>query len=312
MTGARPLAVTDCLNFGSPEDPDSMWQLVEAIRGLADACRTLGVPVTGGNVSLYNGTGEPGQIDSSIHPTPVVGVLGVLDDVARAIGSGWTTPGQSVYLLGTTRAELDGSAWADVVHGHLGGTAAGAWTSPRSARSREVMAIAARDVLVDAAHDLSEGGLAQALVESSLRYGTGVRVSLDALCARDEVTPFEALFSESTARAVVAVPRAAGGPRSPTVPRRGVPFLAIGTTTDAAGDRCAGRGRRRRAVHAPARRGARRRTRRPCRASSAEQGGPTDRGDRGQAGLRSRATLAAARRASRTGWAAASPTDCAT
>ena len=98
-----------------------MWQLVEAIRGLADGCQVLGVPVTGGNVSLYNGTGEPGQIDSSIHPTPVVGVLGVLDDVARATPSGWREDGADLYLLGTTRAELDGSAWADVVHGHLGG-----------------------------------------------------------------------------------------------------------------------------------------------------------------------------------------------
>src|SRR5690606_17711764 len=88
-TGARPLAITDCLNFGSPEDPDSMWQLVEAIEGLADACQTLGVPVTGGNVSLYNGTGEPGQIDSSIHPTPVVGVLGVMDrSEERRVGKG--------------------------------------------------------------------------------------------------------------------------------------------------------------------------------------------------------------------------------
>jgi phosphoribosylformylglycinamidine synthase len=209
-----------------------MWQLVEAIRGLADACRTLGVPVTGGNVSLYNGTGEPGQIDSSIHPTPVVGVLGVLDDVARAVGSGWTAPGESVYLLGTTRAELDGSAWADVVHGQLGGLPPAVDLAAERALA-EVMAIAARDLLADAAHDLSEGGLAQALVESSLRYGTGVRVSLDALCERDEVTPFEALFSESTARAIVAVPRAAEVSFTDACGARGVPFLRIGATTDA-------------------------------------------------------------------------------
>src|SRR3712207_1760932 len=206
MTGARPLAVTDCLNFGSPEDPDAMWQLVEGIRGLAHACQPLGAPVTGGNVSLYNGTGEPGQIDSSIHPTPVVGVLGVLDDVSRAIGTGWTAPGLAVYLLGTTRGELDGSAWADVVHGHLGGLPPQVDLDAERALA-EVVAIAARDSLLDAAHDLSEGGLAQALMESSVRYGTGVRVSLDELCERDGVTPFEALFSESTARAVVAVPR---------------------------------------------------------------------------------------------------------
>ena len=234
-TGARPLAVTDCLNFGSPEHPDSMWQLVEAIRGLADACQTLEVPVTGGNVSLYNGTGEPGKIDSAIHPTPVVGVLGVLDDVASAVPSGWTAPGVSVYLLGTTRAELDGSAWADVEHGHLGGV------PPRVdlAAERALAAVlqnAARDGLVDAAHDLSEGGLVQALLESSLRFGVGVRVSLDALCERDGLTPFEALFSESTARALVAVPRSEEVRFADLCVARGVPALKLGQTADVASD----------------------------------------------------------------------------
>jgi phosphoribosylformylglycinamidine synthase len=230
-TGATPLAVTDCLNFGSPEHPDSMWQLVEAIRGLADACQTLEVPVTGGNVSLYNGTGEPGQIDSAIHPTPVVGVLGVLDDVADAVPSGWTTPGQAVYLLGTTRAELDGSAWADVVHGHLGGVPPQVDLAAER-RLAAVLQNAARDGLVDAAHDLSEGGLAQALVESSLRYGVGVQVALESLCARDGVTPFEALFSESTARAIVAVPRTEEVRFADLCTARGVPVLRIGVTAE--------------------------------------------------------------------------------
>ena len=230
-TGARPLAVTDCLNFGSPEDPDSMWQLVEAIRGLADACQVLGVPVTGGNVSLYNGTGEPGQIDSSIHPTPVVGVLGVLDDVADATPSGWTAPGQAVYLLGTTRAELDGSAWADVVHGHLGGLPPAVDLAAERLLA-EVLVRASRDGLVDAAHDLSEGGLAQALVESSLRFGVGVQVSLDELCERDGVTPFEALFSESTARVLVAVPRSEEVRLVDLCTARGVPALRLGETAE--------------------------------------------------------------------------------
>jgi phosphoribosylformylglycinamidine synthase len=230
-TGAKPLAVTDCLNFGSPEHPDSMWQLVEAIRGLADACQTLEVPVTGGNVSLYNGTGEVGQIDSAIHPTPVVGVLGVLDDVADAVPSGWTTPGQAVYLLGTTRAELDGSAWADVVHGHLGGVPPKVDLAAER-RLAAVLQNAARDGLVDSAHDLSEGGLAQALLESSLRYGVGVQVSLEALCARDGVTPFEALFSESTARAIVAVPRTEEVRLADLCTARGVPVLRIGETAE--------------------------------------------------------------------------------
>ncbi|KQR08317.1 phosphoribosylformylglycinamidine synthase subunit PurL [Cellulomonas sp. Leaf334] len=230
-TGARPLAVTDCLNFGSPEHPDSMWQLVEAIRGLADACQVLEVPVTGGNVSLYNGTGEPGLIDSAIHPTPVVGVLGVLDDVADATPSGWTAPGQAVYLLGTTRAELDGSAWADVVHGHLGGLPP-AVDLDAERRLAEVLVRASRDELVDAAHDLSEGGLVQALIESSLRFGVGVQVSLESLCARDGVTPFEALFSESTARVLVAVPRSEEVRLVDLCTARGVPALRLGETAE--------------------------------------------------------------------------------
>ena len=114
-SGAIPMAVSDCLNFGSPEDPDVMWQLAESIRGLSDACMVLGIPVTGGNVSLYNQTGT-----TPIHPTPVVAVLGKFDDVARRTPSGWKEDGQAIYLLGTTAAELDGSEWANL-RGHLGG-----------------------------------------------------------------------------------------------------------------------------------------------------------------------------------------------
>ncbi|GAB3563513.1 phosphoribosylformylglycinamidine synthase subunit PurL [Spelaeicoccus albus] len=200
-TGARPLAVTDCLNFGSPEDPDTMWQFTEAVRGVADGCRELGVPVTGGNVSLYNQTGGTG-----IHPTPVVGVLGVFDDVGRRTPSGWRDAGQSIYLLGSTRDELDGSAWADVDHGHLGGTPP-AVDLAAERELGEILINASRDGMIDAAHDLSEGGLAQALVEGCLRFGVGARVWLEELCARDGVDIFAALFSESAARAIVSVPR---------------------------------------------------------------------------------------------------------
>ena len=112
----RPLAVSDCLNFGSPEDPDVMWQFAEACRGLKDACLELGIPVTGGNVSLYNQTGE-----TAILPTPVVAVLGVIEDVTRRTPTGFGAAGEQVFLLGETREELSGSEWAHVVHGHLGG-----------------------------------------------------------------------------------------------------------------------------------------------------------------------------------------------
>src|SRR5690606_26457058 len=114
VTGATPVAVSDCLNFGSPENPEVMWQFEQAVTGLADACLELGIPVTGGNVSFYNQTGEV-----PIHPTPVVAVLGVIDDVGRRVPSGWQDAGDNLYLLGTTALELDGSAWAGVVHGHL-------------------------------------------------------------------------------------------------------------------------------------------------------------------------------------------------
>src|SRR3954466_11621830 len=114
--GATPLAVSDCLNFGSPEDPAVMWQFAEACRGLKDACVALGIPVTGGNVSLYNQTG-----DVAILPTPVVAVLGVIDDVRRRTPTGFAAPGETIVHLGQTREELSGSEWAHVVHGHLGG-----------------------------------------------------------------------------------------------------------------------------------------------------------------------------------------------
>ena len=227
--GATPLAITDCLNFGSPEDPGPMWQLVEAIEGLAEACEALEVPVTGGNVSLYNSTGEPGRIDSAIHPTPVVGVLGVFEDVAKRVPSGWQGEGQSVLLLGTTREELSGSAWADVLHQHLGGLPP--QVDLEAERSLATVLIASSEQgLATAAHDLSEGGLAQALVESVVRFGTGASVDLTELLERDGVDLLSALFSESQARALVAVPAAQEEQLTSLAAEHGVPVLRLGST----------------------------------------------------------------------------------
>jgi phosphoribosylformylglycinamidine synthase len=217
--GAKPLAVTDCLNFGSPEDPDVMWQFAEATRGLADGCRELGVPVTGGNVSFYNQTGE-----TPILPTPVVGVLGVIDDVTRRTPIGFVAEGQQIYLLGRTTDELDGSEWAHVVHGHLGGRPP-ALDLAAERELADILVNASRDGLIDAAHDLSDGGLAQALVESCLRRGIGARVWLP-----EDVDPFVALFSESTARAIVAVPRSEEVRFTDMCTARGFPHLRIGVT----------------------------------------------------------------------------------
>jgi phosphoribosylformylglycinamidine synthase len=226
--GAKPLAVTDCLNFGSPEDPEVMWQFAQAVTGLADGCQSLGVPVTGGNVSLYNSTG-----DVAIHPTPVVGVLGVLDDVTRRTPSGWRTAGQAIFLVGTTRDELGGSSWADVEHGHLGGLPPAVDLDAERVLG-EILVACSRDGLVDAAHDLSDGGLAIALVESCLRYGVGARIWLDELCERDGIDPFVALFSESTARALVAVPRSEEVRFTDMCTARHVPHQRIGVVDDAA------------------------------------------------------------------------------
>ena len=216
-TGARPLAVTNCLNFGSPEDPAVMWQFAEAARGLADGCAALGVPVTGGNVSFYNQTGT-----TPIHPTPVVGVLGVHDDVRRRVGIGFRDVPADLLLLGRTEAEFGGSAWAHVCHGHLGGRP----PAPDLDAERRLAALLAAAVaagLLSAAHDLSDGGLAVALAESCLRGGTGCTV-------RRPDDPFTALFSESAARAVVAVRPGRETAFGQLAEAHGVPATAIGST----------------------------------------------------------------------------------
>jgi phosphoribosylformylglycinamidine synthase subunit PurL len=225
VTGAQPMAVTDCLNFGSPEDPAVMWQFEQAVSGLADGCRELGIPVTGGNVSFYNQTGT-----AAIHPTPVVGMLGVIDDVAHRVPSGWREPGLPVYLLGTTREELAGSEWAWAEHAHLGG-APPVVDLDTERLLADVLVAGAREGFLACAHDLSEGGLAQALVESCLRYGVGLECDLEALCRRDDLSPFVALFSESTSRAVVSVPAGTGGTWEDFCAEHGVSALRLGTTS---------------------------------------------------------------------------------
>jgi len=233
--GARPLAVSDCLNFGSPEDPDAMWQLVEAVTGLADACRAMGVPVTGGNVSLYNSHGAvKGLPDSSINPTPVVCVLGVMDDVRRANPSGWRQEDLAVVALGTTRAELDGSAWARVVHDHLGGLPPQVDLDAEAALGRVLTALSGASApdgspLLRAAHDCSDGGLIQTLVDACLRFGVGASVDLTGV-ESEEVDDFTALFSESGARAVVAVPEALLPAVQAAADAEDVAWARLGTT----------------------------------------------------------------------------------
>jgi phosphoribosylformylglycinamidine synthase len=220
-TGARPLAVTNCLNFGSPEDPAVMWQFTEAVRGLADGCLALGVPVTGGNVSFYNQTGS-----AAIQPTPVIGVLGVHDDVRRRLPASFAGPGRQVVLLGVTRAEFGGSLWAHQRHGHLGGQPPAVDLAAERALASVLVAAAERGLL-EGAHDLSDGGLAIALAEACLSGGTGCAVTLPGdTCAQ--------LFSETAARAVVAVRPGAEADFTELCDISGVPAAVIGATGGAA------------------------------------------------------------------------------
>lgn len=194
-----------------------MWQFAEAVRGLADACQVAGTPVTGGNVSFYNSTG-----DVAIHPTPVVGVLGVIDDVDRRTPQAWEADGEAIYLLGDTRDEFGGSEWAHVVHGHLGGL------PPRVDLGREqllaeVLVAGSRDGMISAAHDVSDGGVAMTVVEMALRAGIGARLWIP-----DGLDPFVALFSESAGRAVVVIPRSEEMRFTAMCGARGLPAQRIG------------------------------------------------------------------------------------
>ncbi|WP_278313563.1 phosphoribosylformylglycinamidine synthase subunit PurL [Lolliginicoccus levis] len=221
-TGATPKAVTNCLNFGSPEDPAVMWQFQQAVRGLADGCATLGIPVTGGNVSFYNQTGS-----QAILPTPVVGVLGTIDDVHRRTPQSFgIDDGESLILLGETRDELDGSVWAQVAHDHLGGV------PPQVDLEHErllgdIMVASSRDGLINGAHDLSEGGLAQAVIEMALASETGCRIVL-----AEDADPFVQLFSESTGRVLVAVPRTEEPRFTSMCTMRGMPWQRIGVVVN--------------------------------------------------------------------------------
>ncbi len=219
-SGAEPVAITDCLNFGSPEDPAVMWQFSQAIDGLVDGCRALGTPVTGGNVSFYNQTGG-----ANILPTPVVGMLGVIDDVADRVGSGFRQAGDQVWLLGATGEHLSGSAWAQVVHNHLGGLPP-APDLDHEQRLARVLVAAAKGHLLSSAHDLADGGLAQALVESCLRHG------LSASFALPEDDPVVQLFSETPGRVLISLPAAHADAVGALCSEHGIPAAHLGTVTD--------------------------------------------------------------------------------
>jgi phosphoribosylformylglycinamidine (FGAM) synthase-like enzyme len=224
--GALPIGATNCLNFGNPERPEIMGQLVKAIQGIGEACTALGVPITGGNVSLYNETDG-----RAIYPTPVLGVVGLIEDVDAALGSSFVSEGDLVYLLGATRDDLGGTEFLEAVHGRVAGR------PPRldlDAERRLIALLAegaARRILLSA-HDPSDGGLAVALAECTFRQERphlGGRFDLPG-GLRDDVL----LFAESPSRAVVTTRDEL---RMAELARRhGVPWARIGAV---GGDRLA-------------------------------------------------------------------------
>ena len=213
--GAKPLAVTNCLNFGSPEDPGVMWQFAESVRGLADGCLEMGLPVTGGNVSFYNQTGAV-----AILPTPVIGVLGVIDDVRTRTPMSFDKAGLDLYLLGETKADIAGSEWA-YIHGQRGGSAPIA-DLQREMRLIEVLVAGRTEKIFTAAHDLSQGGLSATLTEMVLRHNVGAKVTLENVGV--------ALISETPGRVVVAVDPSQASALSALANKHSIAITKIGST----------------------------------------------------------------------------------
>jgi phosphoribosylformylglycinamidine synthase len=211
--GAIPLAVTNCLNFGSPEDPGVMWQFAETVRGLADGCLEMGLPVTGGNVSFYNQTG-----DVAILPTPVIGVLGVIDDVRTRTPMSFDRAGLELYLIGASDENLSGSEWA-YLHGMRGGQAPTA-DLQREMRLIKLLVKGRTEKIFTAAHDLSQGGLTASLTEMVLRHNVGATITL--------ANPGINLLVETPGRVVVAVEASKAAALKTAV--GDIPLTYLGTT----------------------------------------------------------------------------------
>jgi len=218
--GARPLAITNCLNFGNPERPEIMWQFAEAVRGMGDACRAFGTPVTGGNVSLYNET-----LGAAILPTPIIGMVGLLDDIRHATTQWFKAAGDVIFLLGESREELGGSEYLKVIHGLETGR------PPRLdlARERAVQAVTLEAIaagIVRSAHDCADGGLAVALAEGCVSgpVALGAAAELPGVFRADAV-----LFGETASRIVVSVAPADAARLQALAAAQQVPCARLGT-----------------------------------------------------------------------------------
>ncbi|NLW06763.1 MAG: phosphoribosylformylglycinamidine synthase subunit PurL [Clostridia bacterium] len=215
--GARPLAITNCLNFGNPEKPEVAWQFYQAVVGMSRACEALQTPVTGGNVSFYNETeGE------AIYPTPIVGMVGLLADIKHACGSGFSRENDEIILLGETHAEIGGSEYLAVIHSLVAGEPP-QLDLEREKAVQELVREAIAAGLVRAAHDCAEGGLAIALAESVINGGLGARIELES-----SLRPDYLLFSESQSRVLLAVAPACRDRVLALARQKGIPATVIG------------------------------------------------------------------------------------
>jgi phosphoribosylformylglycinamidine synthase len=227
--GGVPIGATNCLNFGNPERPEVMWQFVEAVEGIADACRALDIPITGGNVSLYNETDG-----KAIYPTPILGVVGLIDDSSKVRARSFRAGGDDIVLLGESFGELGGSQYLATVAGVVQGE------PPQLDLDREralitLLSRAAADGLIQSAHDCSDGGVGVALAECAFDTG-GIGFEVDvpgielSASPSPAVTVAATLFGESASRAIVSVAPAMRGRFMELAASLGVPALAIGRT----------------------------------------------------------------------------------
>ncbi len=218
-TGALPIGATDCLNFGSPLNPEIMWQFSQSVDGISAACTALEVPITGGNVSLYNQTG-----DTAIFPTPMIGVVGLFENVENAVPSFFQDSGDVILLLGDDFGEIGGSEYLKTIHGHDAGL------PPKLDLKKEKALIEALRELADkrlakSAHDISDGGFAIALAECSLQKKLGCAVDI-----KTALRPDFALFSESQSRVILSVLPENRDAAAALIKKRGIPCEAIGVT----------------------------------------------------------------------------------
>ena len=225
--GATPIGATNCLNFGNPERPEIMWQFAEAVDGIADACRALEIPITGGNVSLYNETDG-----IAIQPTPVIGVVGLIEDASKALGRSFTQPGASVILLGDAAPHLGGSEYLKLVHGLVRGTPP-VIQLDQEHTLQQCLVTLAQDGLVQSAHDCSEGGLAVTLAECCFDSG-GIGAEVSVADASDAGAPAvklaATLFGESASRVVVSASAANAASVLARAHDAGVAAVMIGQT----------------------------------------------------------------------------------